>query len=185
MTTLWRWLKYGHSIDWNCIKAIYDPCKLSFHVDQHSGHSAQNHKCTGPVFDSCWLGPYRESRPIQQTAALDLLLAVVEERVSVVLSLRNFFAAGDLQWRGMLVWSLVRRHKPTLLQVFNNIPTLFGVCRLDKNYLWLFFFQRLSVPGRARLLRMGRRLHLLFSEPTLPARALPVIVLVNIPRQWW
>ena len=77
---------------------------------------------TGPVFDSCWLGPYRESRPIQQTAALDLLLAVVEEqvsvviclfvclfvcfveeRVSVVFCLRNFFAAGDLQWRGMLV----------------------------------------------------------------------------------
>ena len=34
------------------------------------------------MFDSWWLGPYRESRPIQQTAALDLLLAVVEEGVS-------------------------------------------------------------------------------------------------------
>ena len=67
-------------------------------------------------------------------------------------------------------------------QIICNIPALVGVI---KNYLWLVFFQRLSVPGRARLLRMGRRLHLLFSEPTLPARALPVIVLVNIPRQWW
>ena len=44
---------------------------------------SSNAVATGPVFDSWWLGPYRESRPIQQTAALDLLLAVVEEGVSV------------------------------------------------------------------------------------------------------
>ena len=44
---------------------------------------SSNTVATGPVFDSWWLGPYRESRPIQQTAALDLLLAVVEEGVSV------------------------------------------------------------------------------------------------------
>ena len=43
---------------------------------------SSNAVATGPVFDSWWLGPYRESRPIQQTAALDLLLAVVEEGVS-------------------------------------------------------------------------------------------------------
>jgi len=40
-----------------------------------------SYPASGPVFDSWWLGPYRESRPIQQTAALDLLLAVVEEGV--------------------------------------------------------------------------------------------------------
>ena len=44
---------------------------------------SSNAVATGPVFDSWWLGPYRESRPIQQTAALDLLLADVEEGVSL------------------------------------------------------------------------------------------------------
>ena len=45
------------------------------------------------MFDSWWLGPYRESRPIQQTAALDLLLAVVEEGVSVrVVACKHVFA---------------------------------------------------------------------------------------------
>ena len=41
----------------------------------------KNTFATGPVFDAWWLGPYRESRPIQQTSALDLLLAVVEQGV--------------------------------------------------------------------------------------------------------
>ena len=36
---------------------------------------------TGPVYDSVWPGPFNQSRPIQQTAALDLLLAGVEEEV--------------------------------------------------------------------------------------------------------
>ena len=31
----------------------------------------------GPVYDSVWSGPYKQSRPIQQTSALDLLLAAV------------------------------------------------------------------------------------------------------------
>ena len=29
----------------------------------------------GPVYDSVWTGPFNESRPIQQTSALDLLVA--------------------------------------------------------------------------------------------------------------
>ena len=71
------------------------------------------------MFDSWWLGPYRESRPIQQTAALDLLLAVVEEGVSDLVVVRensnqmlllfvvyeNLYSgvAGDLQRRWLHV----------------------------------------------------------------------------------
>ena len=62
------------------------------------------------MFDSWWLGPYRESRPIQQTAALDLLLAVVEEGVSdfvIVLFVvyENLYSgvSGDLQRRWLHV----------------------------------------------------------------------------------
>ena len=36
---------------------------------------------TGPVYDAVWLGPFNQSRPIQQTSALDLLVAGSEEDV--------------------------------------------------------------------------------------------------------
>ena len=36
---------------------------------------------TGPVYDAVWLGPFNESRPIQQTSALDLLVAASEAGV--------------------------------------------------------------------------------------------------------
>ena len=39
---------------------------------------------TGPVFDSVWSGPFHESRPIQQTSALDLLLAGIQAPVECV-----------------------------------------------------------------------------------------------------
>ena len=55
----------------------------------------------GPVFDTVWTGPFNESRPIQQTSALDLLLAGVEEGVSSTgvrpMTLFNLLA-GNLSW---------------------------------------------------------------------------------------
>ena len=39
---------------------------------------APSYPATGPVYDSVWRGPFNQSRPIQQTSALDLLLAGVE-----------------------------------------------------------------------------------------------------------
>ena len=40
-----------------------------------------SYPATGPVYDSVWRGPFNQSRPIQQTSALDLLLAGVEAGV--------------------------------------------------------------------------------------------------------
>ena len=54
----------------------------------------KNTFATGPVFDAWWLGPYRESRPIQQTSALDLLLAVVEQGVR---QLRSFDISREIR----------------------------------------------------------------------------------------
>merc|ERR1719481_1519838 len=43
-----------------------------------------SYKATGPVYDAVWLGPFNQSRPIQQTSALDLLLAGSERNVICV-----------------------------------------------------------------------------------------------------
>jgi hypothetical protein len=42
---------------------------------------APSYPPSGPVFDSSWRGPFRQARPIQQAAALDLFLAGVEDGV--------------------------------------------------------------------------------------------------------
>ena len=39
---------------------------------------APSYPATGPVYDSVWRGPFNQSRPIQHTSALDLLVAGVE-----------------------------------------------------------------------------------------------------------
>ena len=40
-----------------------------------------SYPATGPVYDSVWRGPFNQSRPIQQSSALDLLVAGVEPGV--------------------------------------------------------------------------------------------------------
>ena len=40
-----------------------------------------NSSVSGPIFDAVWTGPFQESRPIQQTSALDLLVAGSEPGV--------------------------------------------------------------------------------------------------------
>ena len=77
---------------------------------------------TGPVFDSWWLGPYRESRPIQQTAALDLLLAVVEEGVSVrVVASKLFFAFSFIMvskfQNGFMKSSFLPKYEPKIVRI--------------------------------------------------------------------
>ena len=60
----------------------------------------------GPVFDTVWTGPFNESRPIQQTSALDLLLAGVEEGVSSTGVRRLtllYLLAGNLPWCSLSV----------------------------------------------------------------------------------
>jgi len=61
-------------------------CTPSVH-NNHTCHivyldGAPSYPASGPVFDTVWLGPFNESRPIQQTSALDLLVAGSEENIT-------------------------------------------------------------------------------------------------------